>query len=222
MTLHADQAVRWTRAAQIGAAGAVGLIVLTVAGLVALLPEPEEAVAAVEPGPVEIAPPVPRPPAPQATHTDWREVAPLIAWVAPDPVRTVTEEGPGPGGGVIDAPPAADLINWRYLGIVREKNAVYALVAIEGKQRILWEGDKVAGAEIVGITPDRLKVKVNGVVQEIAIARSAEVTTFGPGALPRPRPAADAAQADLERLMREEAARSRERQNTDRRNRPQR
>lgn len=217
MALHPDKAALWTRLAQAGALGAIGVAAAVGLLLPAVLPDPEEVV------PTSAA--VDRPLIPAATggkqsastHSDWTTVAPLLAWATPEStaVTTVVDPGKNGGDGGGDTPleaPVGPVSTWRYLGAVRKPSGNLALVTIDGRQRFIAEGDKIGEVEIQAVLPDRLRVRTNGATQEVRLLELPALPytlSTGPAA-PRPgRSDLDPQQLELERRLQEEAQRDR-------------
>jgi len=157
--LSSDQATRWTR---FGVIGVVVGVVFLVGVFFVPMPDPEIP----DPEPTVQIRPI-RAQEPRAAsgadvereHMDWREAATRLAWAGTDPVERQVATGPDPaeepapgdegepnaederaGGETLAAAPP----NWRYLGAIRAPDAIEALVAIDGRQQIVAEGQRVA------------------------------------------------------------------------------
>ena len=77
---------------------------------------------------------------------------------------------PGEGQETVAAIPTAD--GWRYLGGVFEPTINFALVEIDGKQRMLKEGMKLPeyDAEVLSVKEGRIEITRNGVREKITLA----------------------------------------------------
>jgi hypothetical protein len=156
--LSPDQAMRYTR---IGVAGVVVAALFAVG--VFLIPLPEADAPDPEPS-VRIGEQRPRQTGAAdesreyaQSFTDWAEAAARLAWAGPEPTdpviasenadegegdepeETEVELAQGDGEALEPAPP-----NWRYLGAIFSPNVTEALVSVDGRQRIVAPGERVA------------------------------------------------------------------------------
>ncbi|GAB5497135.1 MAG: hypothetical protein Phyf2KO_22150 [Phycisphaerales bacterium] len=86
-----------------------------------------------------------------------------------DPKPTTSE--PDPVGGTTAIATNDD---WKYLGGVFEPNFSFALVEIDGKQRMLRKGTRLEAydAEVVAVSRDEIEISKGGVIERISLSDS--------------------------------------------------
>jgi len=96
-------------------------------------------------------------------------------------IEKMAPVAPTNGGGVDDPDPDLPTIptadGWRYLGGVFEPSINFALVEIDGKQRMLKEGMRLPelDAEVISVEEGRIEITRSGKREEITLAASTGV-----------------------------------------------
>ncbi|RNC82559.1 MAG: hypothetical protein ED559_12505 [Phycisphaera sp.] len=78
------------------------------------------------------------------------------------------------GGEQTDTGGIASSDGWKYLGGVFEPNFSFALVEIDGKQRMLRKGTRLDAydAEVIDVARDKIEIDRGGVIERISLANS--------------------------------------------------
>jgi len=196
MPMHADKVARIMFAAQIA-------VLVAGAGAVAMFlanpfQDPESIVETRAVVDTQRARPTPTPPTDARSrdafeHTDWQVLLPSIGWAAPDPVRRAPDEEQQSDESLAsqlagveprrpeDVPPpeSRPLVNWRYIGYLRQAESLVALLHIDNRQRLVGVGDVVNDLRVVAISSEA--VTLNDGVREQRIQLAARPESL-PGA----------------------------------------
>ncbi|TVQ33140.1 MAG: hypothetical protein EA376_03540 [Phycisphaeraceae bacterium] len=166
---------------------------------------------------------------PSFEHTDWLVVLPSISWAAPDPDRNGAQEDEDAlnamqqAAGEQDAatdeaqpPESRPLVNWRYIGYLRQADSMMALLQVENRQQFVGVGQKLNDMRIVSISAE--EVRINDGLHEQRIQLASRTDTLpskappaGPMTMPMPGIMPEGEEFDLER-RRENIQRERERE----------
>ncbi len=159
---HVERSRRYVRIAQVAgvalAVSAAALWALELPG-VSSLPQAPDATAPTAGQPIAQAP------APARLDSD------AIALMAEglEQARKKADK-PKPDDGGTPPPPPPDENDWRYLGAIEEPGRRFALVAIEGRQRVLRPGRTVGATRLLDIQPEAITVDDGSGPREIALA----------------------------------------------------
>lgn len=93
-----------------------------------------------------------------------------VVGIKPKPV-VATPITPDPGQTKVVADPSD---GWKYLGGVFEPNFSFALVEIDGRQRMLRKGTRLDAydAEVISVDRDQIEIDRNGVIERVSISNS--------------------------------------------------
>lgn len=172
--IHHRVAKRWVRTAQVAMlVGAVGVIPVLLFGMPDSAPRSVPDLKPVEPAPA------PADKTPRTVGVDSAGVGARFELVSNTPKpKPVVDEAPDQAAAPTAAPPAI-----KYLGAIIEPAARAALLVIDGKQRMLWVGDKSGAIELVAVEREHVSIKEHGVERRVDLApRTGPIVSMASGA----------------------------------------
>ena len=108
---------------------------------------------------------------PAHAYTDWTAVVPAISWIAPDYTPPEVVLNPEPPEEVVDPPggpgsvpgqtaaSAAALGHLKYVGFLRERERLVALMSVEYRQRFVREGDTLSDYTVAAVHPSHIVLR---------------------------------------------------------------
>lgn len=161
--IHHRVAKRWVRTAQIAMlVGAVGVVPVLLFGMPSAAPISVPQITPTQPQPDAGA----QAKSVRLPGVDAAAVAARFELVSNTPKPKPVEDQSEGGATTPPAPPPA----LKFLGAIIEPATRAALLVMDGKQRMLWIGDKSGAIELVGVERDHITIKEHGIEKRLDLA----------------------------------------------------